>query len=227
MGEIKRKIKISVVGVILAAVAVMFELLALAILGFGTGSFMFIVLFALAGFVSHFACRKLCCPSFIGLSVLCVVLLILYPFTFGTGSWWFGAGVLGLYFAAFFAFIMLLGWAVGVIPSMIAKTKRDLANKERALDIAKLTVLLLIVAAVLCAILNLFLGNPITAYIAGEEMRDWLKEREETKDYEILDGFFPSYSWYNTEYTFDLAGDGSRWVLHWKDGRIRLDSEGW
>ena len=91
-------------------------------------------------------------------------------------------------------------------------------------------IILAIVLILLFGIWNLFFGNPVTAMIAGNDMRDWISaEADHGTVYEIRGEHLPRYDSWGMAYCFDLAipAEHSRAELRWEDGEIRLTDGGW
>lgn len=191
--------------------------------------FLYFVLFPLAGLFGLLSCRALDIRPEWGLGVPIAVMFLLLPFALGESDWWFqaAAGMLAL-FGVFFALLILAGWLMGYIPVKMAERRVNETKSARNLRRLYLALTLAVVVFLLLVLWNAVFGNPVTAIMAGQEMRDWIAEQAEAGAvYEIMGDHLPRYNWYNTEYIFDLAGEGSRWVLHWNEGEIRLDSGGW
>jgi len=218
-----------VLGIVFAALSVGAIIASMLLLRYDDASLVWIAMFPLSGAFGYAAARLLRVNSCFGFAVPSAVLFAALPFVFDLTSWWFGGGGILVWFAVFFCLMIVGGWTLVCIPAVIADKKSFQKRRDRVYDTVRLGILFVIVAAILLSIFNLCFGNPITAYIAGEEMKDYLSDlSDETgKSYEIMGRFLPKYSWYGGKYTFDLTDGSGRYVIHWKDGKIRIDSGGW
>lgn len=198
--------------------------------------FLYLPLFVLSGLFGFFACRtwkrsaewaaNLHDTWGIGIPVTAMFLFL--PFSFQMQRWWIDGGGIIVYFGVFFALLILAGWLIGYLPAEIAARVSGESKRERIARRVRLTVLLAVVIVLLFGIFNLVFGNPVTAMIAGNDMRDWISDQADNGVvYEIRGRHLPRYDWYDTQYCFDLAGEGSRWVLHWNEGKIRIDKGYW
>lgn len=216
-------------GIAAAVLAVGAVIASLIFLRYDDASLIWAAMFPLSGTFGYIAARLLGVDSCLGFAVPSAVLFIGVPPAFGLTKWWFGGGGIVIWFTLFFCLMIVGGWTLVCIPAVIADKKAGQNRRDRLYDTVRLGILFVIAAAILLSILNLCFGNPITAYIAGEEMKDYLSDLsdDDGKIYEIMGRVLPRYSWYGAEYTFDLTDGSGRYVIHWKDGKIRLDSEGW
>lgn len=216
-------------GIAAAVLAVGAVIASLIFLRYDDASLIWAAMFPLSGAFGYTAARLLGVDSCLGFAVPSAVLFIGVPPAFGLTKWWFGGGGIVIWFTLFFCLMIVGGWTLVCIPRVIADKKAGQNRRDRLYDTVRLGILFVIAAAILFSILNLCFGNPITAYIAGEEMKDYLSDLsdDDGKIYEIMGRVLPRYSWYGAEYTFDLTDGSGRYVIHWKDGKIRLDSEGW
>jgi len=227
--EVVHVTKRRVLGIVFAALSVGAIIASMLLLRYDDASLVWIAMFPLSGAFGYAAARLLRVNSCFGFAVPSAVLFAALPFVFDLTSWWFGGGGILVWFAVFFCLMIVGGWTLVCIPAVIADKKSFQKRRDRVYDTVRLGILFVIVAAILLSIFNLCFGNPITAYIAGEEMKDYLSDlSDETgKSYEIMGRFLPKYSWYGGKYTFDLTDGSGRYVIHWKDGKIRIDSGGW
>lgn len=220
--------KKKIFALLLGICAVVADIAALVLIREDDAGLLYFILFPLTGVLGMLACRAGKMHPAWGLGIPVLVLFVFLPFSFEMKSWWFLGGGVVFYFGVFFALLILAGWLIAFLPAMMAGKQAGETKNDRLTRRIRLVILLAIVVFLLLALWNLAFGNPVTAMTAGEQMRDWIAEQAEAGVvYEIKGGHLPKYSWYGTEYVFDLAGEGTRWVLHWNDGKIRLDSEGW
>lgn len=221
-------IKRRIFGIILAVLSVGAIIVAMIIFRRDDASLLWITMFPLSGVLGYAAARLLGVQTWLGCAVPSAVLFAAVPFAFGISSWWFGGGGILTWFVIFFSLMIVGGWALACLPLMIADKRAEQNRRDRIFDTARLCVLFVIIAGVLLSIFNLCFGNPITAYIAGEEMKDYLSDQsEDGKLYEIRERHLPRYSWYGGEYIFDITDGTSPGEIHWKNGEIRVDSGGW
>ena len=186
------------------------------------------VLFPMAGLFAYLACMTAGIQTWWGLGADALLLFVFLPFPFRMQRWWLDGGGIVFYFGVFFALLLGAGWLIGYLPVQIAAKETGETKKARAGRRIRLTILLVLLLIVLFSLWNLVFGNPVTAMIAGNDMRDWIAEQAENGVvYEIMGRHLPRYDWYGTQYLFDLAGEGSRWVLHWNEGKIRIDHGNW
>ena len=211
-------------GISLAAVAA-------ALLLLDYENFLYILLYPLSGFLGYYAEYPF--RSRIAWGLLCplIVLSVFLPFVFGdSSSWWFGMSPVVFYIGAFFALLISAGWLIGWIPWKIAERIPEESRNVRIERRVRLSVCLTIVVFLLFGVWNLFFGNPVTAMIAGNDMRDWITaEADSGTIYEIRGDSLPRYDTWGTAYCFDLAlpESGKRAELRWKHGKIRLTDGGW
>lgn len=195
------------------------------------GILLFLVLFPVSGFLGYYAESPFKCRIKWGLVSPILFLAAVLPFVYGDSlSWWFGMSPVIFYIGAFFALLILAGWAIGMIPWMIAERIPEESNNARIERRIRLSILLAIVLILLFGIWNLFFGNPVTAMIAGNDMRDWISaETDKGTIYEIRGKHLPRYDSWGMAYCFDLAipAEHSRAELRWKNGEIRLTDGGW
>lgn len=216
-----------VLGIVFAALSVGAIIASMLLLRYDAASLVWVALFPLSGAFGYVSARLLLVESCLGFAVPSAVLFVGVPFVFGLTKWWFGGGGILVWFTIFFCLMIVGGWTLVCIPWVIADKKSFQNRRDRLYDTVRLCILFVIIAAVLFSILNLCFGNPISAYIAGEEMKDRLSDlADEGKMYEIRGGLLPRYSWYGGEYIFDITDGKSPGEIHWKDGKIRIDSGG-
>lgn len=144
--------------------------------------------------------------------------------------WWFDMSLIDVFLAVFFALLILAGWMLGWLPWEIAKRVPTESKSARIERRVRLSIGLAIVLILLFSLWNLFFGNPVTAMIAGNDMRDWISaEADNGTVYEIRGNLLPRYDGWGMAYCFDLAvpAKGSRAELRWEDGEIRLTDGGW
>lgn len=218
-----------VLGIVFAALSVGAIIASMLFLRYDDASLVWIAMFPLSGAFGYVSARLLLVKSCLGFAVPSAVLFVGVPFVFGLTKWWFGGGGILVWFTIFFCLMIVGGWTLVCIPWVIADKKSFQNRRDRLYDTVRLCILFGIVAVILCSIFNLCFGNPITAYIAGEEMKDYLADlSDETgKTYEIRGRHLPRYSWYGTEYIFGITDGSSPGEIHWKNGKIRIDSGGW
>ena len=204
-------------------------LAAMLFLRYDDASLVWVAMFPLSGAFGYIAARLLCVGVWLGFAVPSVFFMITVPFGLGMPWWWFGSSLILVYIALFFCLMIVGGWTLVWVPAAITDKKSQQKRRDRVFDTVRLCILFVIVAWVLLSILNLCFGNPITAYIAGEEMKDYLSDLSDDtgKSYEIRGRHLPRYSWYGTEYIFGITDGTSPGEIHWKNGKIRIDSGGW
>ena len=193
--------------------------------------FLYILLYPLSGLFGYYAEHSLQSRFAWGLIFPNLVLAVFLPFVFGDSlAWWFGMSPVIFYIGVFFALLILTGWLLGLIPWKIAERIPSEAKNARIERRVRLSIGLAIVLILLSGIWNLFFGNPVTAMIAGNDMRDWISmEADNGTVYEILGEHLPRYDSWGMAYCFDLAipAEHSRAELRWKNGKIRLTDGGW
>ena len=134
------------------------------------------------------------------------------------------------YIGVFFALLILAGWLLGWIPWKIAERIPAESKNARIERRVRFSILLAVILLLLFGLWNLFFGNPVTAMIAGNDMRDWIAaEAEKGTIYEIRGEHLPRYDGWGMSYCFDLAipAEHSRAELRWKNGEIRLTDGNW
>ncbi len=193
--------------------------------------FLYILLFPLSGFFGYYAERSLQSRIAWGLIFPNLVLAAVLPFVFGDSlSWWFGMSPVIFYIGVFFSLLILAGWLLGLIPWKIAERIPAETKNARIERRVRLSIGLAIVLILLFGLWNTFFGNPVTAMIAGNDMRDWISaEADKGTVYEIRGNPLPRYDSWGMAYCFDLAipAEHSRAELRWKNGEIRLMDGGW
>lgn len=191
-------------------------------------SLVYVALFPMSGVFGYIAAKLSGFDSWLGFVIPSAVLFIGAPFAAGLTHWWFGDGDLLIWFVVFFCLLIIGGWSLVCLPVMIADKHPGKNRHEVVINRIRLIVLFAIIAAILCWIFNLCFGNPITAYIAGEEMRDYLAEQADNgKNFEIMERHLPKYNWYDAGYTFDLTDGTGQFFIRWKKGDIRLGNKNW
>ncbi len=186
------------------------------------GNFLFFVLFPLSGLFGNFAEHPFHPHIKWGLAIPIIVLAVFLPFVFLLP--------IVVYIGAFLALLIFAGWALGRIPRMIAERIPAEQKNSRIERRIRFSVLLTIVLLFLFGVWNCVFGNPITAMIAGEEMKDWISaEADKGILYEIRGDSLPRYDVWGMSYCFDLAipAEHRRAELRWKKGEIRLTDGNW
>ena len=195
------------------------------------GSFLTLVLLPLSGFLGYYAERPFRSPIEWGLAIPLFALAVFFPLLYpGSSMWWFDMSLIDVFIAVFFALLILAGWMLGWLPWEIAKRVPTESKSARIERRVRLSIVLAIVLILLFGLWNLFFGNPVTAMIAGNDMRDWISaEADNGTVYEIRGNLLPRYDGWGMAYCFDLAipAEHSRAELRWKNGEIRLTDGGW
>lgn len=193
--------------------------------------FLYLLLYPFSGFSGYYAERSLRSRFAWGLIFPNLVLAASLPFVFGDSlSWWFGMSPVIFYIGVFFALLIFAGWLLGLIPWKIAERIPEESKNARIERRVRLSIGLAIVLILLFGIWNLFFGNPVTAMIAGNDMRDWISaEADKGIVYEIRRDHLPRYDGWGRTYCFDIdiPAEHRRAELRWKNGEIRLTDGGW
>ena len=215
----RRKIILSVLsgGISLAAAAA-----AIFLIRMENADFLYVFFFPISGFFGYYAERPFQSRTAWGLIVPTVVLAAGIPLVFVVP--------IVFYIGIFFELLILAGWLLGRIPWKIAERIPEESKNARFERRTRLSICLVIVVFLLLGLWNLFFGNPITAMIAGKDMRDWISaEADKGIVYEIHGDSLPRYDTWGMAYYFDIAipTEHSRAELRWKNGEIHLTDGGW